>query len=210
MNLRLRLDTTNTYLSPVIDTQRVSAILTSNRVNSAITNYATDERPNSIFNDPSAFQYVSKEITLETPATSVKLILNAYVNSYCDLRGFYAISENPGFEPIFTPFPGYANLDFRSQIISQEDSDGRPDKYVTPSSSLEFESQRLDYKEYTFTADNLPPFRTYRIKLIATSTNQVYVPRIKDLRVIALAWYGLHKSKGSWRTNSWPQNKFNN
>jgi hypothetical protein len=23
-----------------------------------------------------------------------------------------------------------------------------------------------------------------------TSTNQVYVPRIKDLRVIALAWYG--------------------
>ena len=187
MNLRLRLDTTNTYLSPVIDTQRVSAILTSNRVNSAITNYATDERPNSIFNDPSAFQYVSKEITLETPATSVKLILNAYVNSYCDLRGFYAISENPGFEPIFTPFPGYANLDFRSQIISQEDSDGRPDKYVTPSSSLEFESQRLDYKEYTFTADNLPPFRTYRIKLIATSTNQVYVPRIKDLRVIALA-----------------------
>ena len=187
MNLRLRLDTTNTYLSPVIDTQRVSAILTSNRVNSAITNYATDDRPNSLVNDPSAFQYVSKEITLETPATSVKVILNAYVNSYCDLRGFYAISENPGFEPIFTPFPGYANLDFRSQIISQEDSDGRPDKYVTPSSSLEFESQRLDYKEYTFTADNLPPFRTYRIKLIATSTNQVYVPRIKDLRVIALA-----------------------
>jgi hypothetical protein len=25
-----------------------------------------------------------------------------------------------------------------------------------------------------------------------TSTNQVYVPRVKDLRVIALAWYGLH------------------
>jgi hypothetical protein len=25
--------------------------------------------------------------------------------------------------------------------------------------------------------------------LVGTSTNQVYVPRIKDLRVIALAWY---------------------
>jgi hypothetical protein len=30
-----------------------------------------------------------------------------------------------------------------------------------------------------------------------TSTNQVYVPRMKDLRVIALAWYGLFKS---WRS----------
>jgi hypothetical protein len=25
-----------------------------------------------------------------------------------------------------------------------------------------------------------------------TSTNQVYVPRVKNLRVIALAWYGLY------------------
>jgi hypothetical protein len=25
-----------------------------------------------------------------------------------------------------------------------------------------------------------------------TSTNQVYVPRVQNLRVIALAWYGLY------------------
>ena len=187
LNVRLRLDTTNTYLSPVVDTQRVSTILTSNRVNSVITNYATDNRTGSIFDDPTAFQYISKEITLETPATSIKVILNSYINSYHDIRAFYSIGENPGFEPIFTPFPGYDNLDFRSQVISLENSSGRPDSYVTPSTSLEFNSELLDFKEYNFTADNLPPFRSYRIKLVATSTNQVYVPRIKDLRVIALA-----------------------
>jgi hypothetical protein len=187
LNVRLRLDTTNTYLSPVIDTQRVSTILTSNRVNSVITNYATDNRTASIFEDPTAFQYVSKEISLETPSTSLKIILNAYNNSYCDIRAFYSIGENPGFEPLFTPFPGYDNLDFRSQIISLENSSGRPDSYVTPSTSIEFNSELLDFKEYNFTADNLPPFRSYRIKLVGTSTNQVYVPRIKDLRVIALA-----------------------
>lgn len=49
LNMRLRLDTTNTYLSPVIDTQRVSTILTSNRINSVIENYATDNRVDSIF-----------------------------------------------------------------------------------------------------------------------------------------------------------------
>jgi hypothetical protein len=28
--------------------------------------------------------------------------------------------------------------------------------------------------------------------LVITSINQVYVPRVRNLRVIALAWYGLH------------------
>ena len=187
MNMRLTLGTTNTYLSPVIDTQRVSTILTSNRVNSVIENYATDDRVNSISNDPTAFQYISKEIVLENPSTSIKVLLNAHINSYCDIRLFYSIGENPGFLPIFTPFPGYSNLDTRSQVISTEDSNGQSDSFVLPSSSLGFIPQELDYKEYTFTADRLPSFRGYRVKIVATSTNQVYVPRIKDLRVIALA-----------------------
>ncbi len=187
LNMRLTLGTTNTYLSPVIDSQRVSAIFTSNRVNSVIENYATDNRVNSVENDPTAFQYISKEIVLENPATSIKLLLNAHVNSYCDVRLFYSIGENPGFLPIFTPFPGYSNLDTKSQIISFEDSNGQSDAFVVPASSLGFVSQELDYKEYVFTADQLPSFRSYRIKIVATSTNQVYVPRIKDLRVIALA-----------------------
>jgi hypothetical protein len=187
LNMRLTLGTTNTYLSPVIDSQRVSAIFTSNRVNSVIENYATDNRVNSVENDPTAFQYISKEIVLENPATSIKVLLNAHVNSYCDIRLFYSIGENPGFLPIFTPFPGYSNLDTKSQIISFEDSNGQSDTFVVPASSLGFVSQELDYKEYVFTADQLPSFRSYRIKIVATSINQVYVPRIKDLRVIALA-----------------------
>ena len=42
MNMRLFLNTVDTRVSPVIDTQRVSAVLTSNRVNNVITDYATD------------------------------------------------------------------------------------------------------------------------------------------------------------------------
>ena len=187
LNMRLTLGTTNTYLSPVIDSQRVSAIFTSNRVNKVIENYATDDRVNSIINDPTAFQYISKEIVLENPSTSIKVLLNAHMNSYCDIRLFYSIGENPGFLPIFTPFPGYSNLDNKSQIISFDDSNGQSDSFVVPASSLGFAPQELDYSEYVFTADRLPNFRSYRIKIIATSTNQVYVPRLKDLRVIALA-----------------------
>ena len=43
LNMRLFLGTTDPNLSPVIDGQRVSTILTSNRVNNVVTKYATDK-----------------------------------------------------------------------------------------------------------------------------------------------------------------------
>jgi hypothetical protein len=187
LNIRLILGTSDSKVSPVIDTQRTSVILTSNRVNSVIENYATDARVNTIEEDPSAFQYISKEITLENPTSSIKIILDAHINSYSDIRAFYAISENQNFDPIFTPFPGYTNLNTRGEVLNLEDNSGLPDKFVSPTNSIGFTSPELDYREYTFTADQLPPFRSYRIKLVMTSTNQVYVPRVQNLRVIALA-----------------------
>jgi hypothetical protein len=187
MNLRLQLDTVDSRLTPVIDTQRISTILTSNRVNSVITNYATDSRVNTIDQDPSAFQYISKEINLENGASSIKVLLNAHINQYCDVRALYAISDKPNFSPVFVPFPGYMNLDTKNEVINYADSDGRSDVFVTPTQSLGFETSDIEFKEYVFTIDNLPSFKSYRIKLVLTSTNQVYVPRIKDLRVIALA-----------------------
>ena len=187
MNLRVFLNTIDSRLSPVIDTQRVNVILTSNRVNSVITNYAEDSRVNSISGDPTAFQYISKEITLENPGTSIKILLSAYNNLYSDIRAFYAISQNQNFNPIFEPFPGYENLNSRGQIIDVQNNNGHPDVFVPLTSNAGFSPTDVSFAEYTFTADQLPAFRSYRIKIIMTSTSQVYVPRLKDLRVIALA-----------------------
>ena len=187
MNMKLTLGTIDTRISPVLDAQRISSILTSNRINSLISNYATDSRVDSIDEDPSAFQYISKEIILENPASSIKILLDAHVNFYSDIRAFYTIGENSKLDSIFTPFPGYNNLDQANQIVNFENSDGSSDKFISLSNSAGFLSPELEYKEYTFTIDNLPSFRSYRIKLTLTSTNQVYVPRVKNLRVLALA-----------------------
>jgi len=187
MNIRLTLGTTNTRLSPVLDTQRISTILTSNRINSVIENYATDARVDTIDEDPSAFQYISKEISLENAASSIKIILDAHINLYSDIRAFYAISESSNFDPIFIPFPGYSNFDTRGDVINFEDSNGLSDNFISKSNFIGFTSPQLDYREYTFTENQLPPFRSYRIKLVLTSTNQVYVPRVQNLRVITLA-----------------------
>jgi len=186
-SMRLLLGTTDSRVTPVIDGQRLSAVLTSSRVNSVISNYATDERVNSLFTDPTACQYVSKEIQLENGASSLKILVAAHINKDCDIRAFYAINDKPGRKPIFIPFPGYSNLNDRGEVIAIEDNNGESDKYVTKTNTYGFTPKDLQYKDYTFTADPLPSFRTYRVKIIMTSTNQVYVPRMKDLRVLALA-----------------------
>jgi len=187
LNMKLLMTTVDSRVSPVIDAERVSVILTSNRVNQVITNYATDGRVNKIDTDPTACQYVSKEITLENSASSIKILVAAHINLTSDLRAFYAIGNAPGFNPIFIPFPGYSNLNTRGQVIAQENNNGESDVFVPKTNTYGFSSDEIQFKEYVFTADQLPAFRSYRIKLLLTSTSQVYVPRIKDLRVISLA-----------------------
>ena len=179
--------TVDTRVSPVIDAQRVSVITTSNRVNSVVTNYATDARVNTLREDPTACQYITKEVVLENPATSLKILVSAHVNALSDIRALYAISDKEGFDPIFQLFPGYDNLNTKGQVIDSSLNDGQTDTKIIKSDSYNFISTNLDYKEMTFTIDQLPAFRSYRIKLLLTSTSQVYVPRVKDLRVIALA-----------------------
>jgi len=77
-------------------------------------------------------------------------------------------------------------LNNRGEIITAQNNDGLSDSLVTPSSQYGF-ANNANFKEYTFTADKLPSFRYYRIKLLLTSTSQVFVPKVKDLRVMALA-----------------------
>ncbi len=187
MNMTLFLNTTNTTVSPVVDGQRKSVILTSNRVNDIITNYATDDRVNTVDTDPTAFQYISKEMLLENSATSLKVFVGAHLHVNADLRVLYAINNKEGLDPIFTPFPGYSNLNYKGQVINPADNNGLPDKLITKSNSSGFDSEDVEFKEYTFTVDQLPSFRSYRIKILMTSESQVYVPRLKDLRAIALA-----------------------
>tara|TARA_A100001201_G_C4039851_1_gene186340 strand:- start:161 stop:898 length:738 start_codon:yes stop_codon:yes gene_type:complete len=178
MTMRLNFGTTDSRVSPVIDTQRMSVIYTSNRVDSVISNYVTDNRVNGIETDPTGFQYLSKEITLENPATSLKVIVDVLKDRNADIRGFFAIADHQNFNPIYEAFPGFNNLNERGQIIDVSQSDGLSDTFVSPSN---------EFREHTFTIDELPSFKSYRIKLSLTSTNQANPPIIKNLRVIALA-----------------------
>ena len=187
LGFTLTLETSDTKLTPVIDLERMSAITISNRIDAPVKNYKTDNRVNTIQDDPSSCQYISKENQLENSATSIKIMLNANINEYSDIRAFYAISDKANFDPVFIPFPGFKNLDAQGQIIEVDQSDGRPDKFTPKEDVGKFKSNELQFREYTFTANDLPTFKNYRIKFILTSSNQTWVPRVSELRVITLA-----------------------
>ncbi len=186
LQMKLLLSTGDSRISPVVDTRRISTILTSNNVDRPITNYATDKRVNSLTEDPNACQYVSKEMILENSSSSIKLILDAHLTEESDIRAFYSINNTQGKKPIFIPFPGYDNIDRKGEVIDRANNDGKSDKKVIKSNEYTF-SPNAEFKEYTFSIDQLPSFKTYRIKLVMTSTSQVHVPRVKNLRVLALA-----------------------
>ena len=186
LNMTLTLESSNPNLSPVVDLQRMSAVLISNRVDAPITNYKTDSRVNTLFEDPTSCLYVSRENALANSASSIKILVDAHINEYSDIRAYYAISANPNFDPIFEAFPGYKNLNNQGQVISSTESDGLPDRLI-PKVDAALMSNEATFKEYEFNMEDLPEFKYYRIKFVLSSTNQTYVPRLSNLRVITLA-----------------------
>lgn len=187
LNVNLQLSSANPVLSPVIDLDRAAMILVSNRVNSPIENYATDNRVATLREDPSSFVYATSTIELEVPATSLRCMVAAYVNTSSDLRALYAIQNDPSEEAVYYPFPGYSNLNSLGQVDDPSLSDGNPDKKTPKTDVLGFESPELIFRDYEWNIDSLPPFRYFSIKLIGSSTNQAFPPRFRDFRVIALA-----------------------
>jgi len=187
LTVDLSLETTSSYISPVVDLDRASVVFTTNRINSPIENYATDNRVSTVSDDPSSFIYATNTIQLEIPATSLKVFVTAYVNVFSDLRALYAIKSSANEDSLFYPFPGYSNLTDDGRVISQSLSDGTPDKNVVKTNSVGYNASDLEYKEYEFTISDLSPFRYFSIKLVGSGTNQAFPPRLSDLRVIALA-----------------------
>jgi phosphatidylethanolamine-binding protein (PEBP) family uncharacterized protein len=186
LNLLMNMSSFDERISPVIDLDRVSLILTENRLNNPNIDYSLDGSVNSLYDDLHAFQYVTKEINLFSPATGLKVIVSAHINLECDIRAFYSIN-NDGEKPVFIPFPGFNNLTSSGEIINLNNNDGTSDIIIQPSLNFAYESEGCSFAQYEFTANKLQSFRDYRIKLVFRSSNQAFVPRVKSFKSIALA-----------------------
>ena len=187
--MELVLGTEDQNVSPVIDTDRLAIITTTNRLDQRVTNYPDDERVNSRFDDPNAAIYITKRVDLENPATFLQVKFAAYRHPSNDIRVLYRLfrSDTLTQEAPFELFPGYDNLTdttgdgFGDQVIDPKNNNGRPDKFVPASRNTD------EFKDYQFTASNIPEFSGFEIKVIMSGTNQAYAPRLRDFRAIAFA-----------------------
>ena len=183
----INLTTTNENVSPIIQTDISYTEFRSNRLNNPITNYPDSNLVSSGTYDPNSAIYVSRTVSLDKPADSLKVLFSAFRGASSDIRVLYNLvragSNQPN--PTFELFPGYDNLTdstgdgFGDRVIDSAKNDGKPDAFVPASVDNQF-------LEYQFSADNLGEFVGYSIKIILAGTNQASAPRIRDLRTIAI------------------------
>ena len=186
----LTMTTSDENLSPIVYVRGTSELeFISHRLNDPIAseNYPSDNRVNSILNDPHSAVYVSRLVSLSKPATSLKVLFSAYRHSSSDFRVLYSLVrvDSSEIQQAFELFPGYKNLKdidddgFGDVVIDETKNDGRSDSIVPASTTNQ-------YREYQYTADNLDLFTGYVIKIVMSGTNQAEFPRIKEFRSIAV------------------------
>jgi len=160
-------------LSPVVDLERIAAVLVSNVTNSAEsvpagvrghvnTGFIDETAPHG---GSAATKYLTREIKLDQTSTSLKVLASVYRPDVADVDFYYKIKTSPdqNFEKL-----DYVLLD-------------RPAVYGRASRDIS------DFKEFDYEVRNLPEFNSIAIKIVLKSKNSSVVPKVRDFRVIALA-----------------------
>ena len=188
LSMRVEFASTDENLSPVMDVQNATFILGRNKSNAPVKDYVDDSRANLIENDPHGAIFVTKQISLSQPATSLKVYIAANRQEDADFRVLYQLikADSSEIEQKFIPFPGYDNLidddgdGFGDRTIDPEKSSGRADAFVAA-------NDKEGFSEYQFSVNNVDQFTAFAIKVVMSSTNESTPVKLKDFRAIALA-----------------------
>ena len=161
LRMDLTLSSTSTTVSPVMDTDRMSVTMVSNRINSpSDPNTAT-----LTIGDEHSACYISKVADLVNPSSAIKLIFAGYRPPNTTIKALYRVLPTGSTDLIEDQ--GYSFFPTNDATIPET-----TDEEV--------------YQDYEYEISGLS-FSQYQIKIVFVSPNQAYTPIIKDLRAIALA-----------------------
>lgn len=169
-------------VSPVIDCQRTSVDLTS----FLIDNQARADQPVSdamnvpVFYEPethpvlgsSPSKHITRPITLESPANSIRVFLDMYKPASASFDLYYRTANDP-------------DADLYQVDWVYADPENTP-----PNSVFALNDALMDYKEWTYLlggkTGTLPDFVTFQLKVVMRSTNTSEIPVMQSLRAIAV------------------------
>ena len=168
--LNLKLTTSNTKVSPILDTQRMSAFVISNRLN----NPDVSNTPNFVDDIAStgsstAAVYLTKPVVLENSSTSLDVRLTSNIRSSSVVRVYHRAlgpeDERKITDLSWTPF----------------NTDGSEDTAITPAEN------DTTFREYKYSVEGLNQFTSFQIKIVMKGSISAYPPIVRDMRTIALA-----------------------
>ena len=173
-NLIMTMTSEKENLSPIIDLDRKTVIAVANRLDNVDTSsdvYPVDEyiSPTEPDGDSGEAVYVTRKVQLKLPATAIKLFFSAVKFDSAEIHAMYKILRSDDAS------------DFDEIGWEYFNTDGSPD--TTVNSSI----NNSDFIEREHTVSGLGDFIAFAIKIRMQGTNSSEVPRVKDLRAIALA-----------------------
>ena len=182
LQIGLEISSGSTNISPVIDMDRTSAILVANSINKIDS--SSDVFPTGDFaastavdGDQNAAIYITKKVALENPATSLRVNFASNKLASATIKVLFKVLRSDD------------SFDFDELGYEFFNTDGSPDSTVNTS------LRTTDFQEYSYSAGvkddgtgiTLGEFSQFAIKIVMQGTNAAQPPRIRDLRVIALA-----------------------
>ena len=174
MFLDLNMTSTKENLSPIVDLDKKSIVAFSNRLNnidssSSVFPTTSFVGPTEPEGDSNEAVYCTKRVTLENPATALKLLHTAVRFSGAEIQVMYKILRSDDAS------------DFDEIGWRFFNTSGGPDTVANESTTSD------DFIEYEYSANDLEEFIAFAIKIRMQGVNSAEPPRIKELRAIALA-----------------------
>ena len=169
--------TTNTStVSPVIDLRKCSVIGITNDVN----NVDTDEDTN---NGAAASKYISRRVVLDDgqDAEDLKVFLSNKIPTEANVKvygKFQNASDSSNFDDL-----SWVELELTNSPLNSSSRAGFVEyEYTIPATN----KNGSDIFEYTSGSVTYTGYKTFAVKVVMLSSNTSVVPRIRELRAIAL------------------------
>ena len=131
---------------------------------------------NTSKNSSAVAKYVTKEVSISNPATSIDVRLTANVKDVQNVQVLYRYkkaSSQENFEDIDWIYFNQSGEPDTLEIATSENS---------ISSTTEKQSS---YQEFKYSVANLPEFSSFAVKIVMKSVDPAYVPKIQDIRAVA-------------------------
>lgn len=127
-------------------------------------------------NSSSVAKYVTKEVSINNPATSIDVRLTANIKDVSNIQVLYRYKKASSQE-------NFEDIDW---IYFNQN--GEPDTLEIASSENTISAiteKQSSYQEFKYSASNLPEFSSFAVKIVMKSVDPAYVPKIQDIRAVA-------------------------